>query len=347
MVIGGNRHATLRGSGEENLTVYQLPTLPGDELTELIDGLGAPQPSISPRFFYDRRGSELFDRITRTPEYYPTRTEARIFAEHLPEMLDSCECSLLLEPGSGNCEKAERFFANGSVSHYVPIEFSADFLLAACRMLLRRYPELDIHAVCADFTCCDTLPAAIPAEGRMLFFPGSTIGNFDPEEAVALLRRFRRLVGGHGYALIGVDLKKEAAILDAAYNDSAGLTADFNLNALSHLNMRLGCGFRLQDFSHRAFYNEAMGRVEMHLDCRHDSRIRIGGHEIVLRAGQSIHTENSWKYTPEEFRRLAGQAGFEPVGLWTDARGWFSVHLLQAVAEPGCATANGESYRAA
>lgn len=315
---------------EERLTIHYLQASPVDELAELADGLSASQPSISPRFFYDQRGSELFDRITRTPEYYPTRAEAEIFSRHLPEMLAASSCSLLLEPGSGNCEKAERFLMAGDISHYVPIEFSADFLLDACQALQQRYPELSIHAICADFTGCDALPAAIPEEGRMLFFPGSTIGNFDPNDAAALLCRFGSMVGEGGYALIGVDLQKDAAILDAAYNDSAGLTAEFNLNALHHLNARLDCDFTPGDFAHRAFYDEGLGRVEMHLDCLRDTVVRLGDRELTLHAGQSIHTENSWKYTVGGFRQLAERAGFVPVDVWTDSRQWFSVHLLRA-----------------
>lgn len=321
---------TSRTHDEARLTVHHLPASPVDELSELVSGLSADQPTISPRFFYDQRGSALFDRITRTPEYYPTRTEAQIFARHLPEMLDASHCTLLVEPGSGNCEKAERILAAGDISHYVPIEFSANFLIEACQALGRRYPALNIHAICADFTRCDRLPAAIPEDGRMLFFPGSTIGNFDPDEAMGLLGRFRSMVGEGGYALIGVDMQKEAAILDAAYNDSAGITAAFNLNALYHLNARLGCDFEPTHFAHRAFYDEARGRVEMHLVCRQDTRVHLGGREIRLEASQSIHTESSWKYTPQGFRRLASRAGFVPVGLWTDPKGWFSVHLLRA-----------------
>ena len=327
---------------DERLTIHHLPSSPIDELAELTRGLSAAQPSISPRFFYDQRGSELFDRITRTPEYYPTRTETQIFARYLPEMLEAAShCSLLLEPGSGNCEKAERFLEAGEITHYVPIEFSADFLIEACQELLRRHPALNIHAVCTDFTCCDTLPDAIPERKRMLFFPGSTIGNFGPDEAAALLGRFRAMVGAGGYALIGVDLQKDTSILDAAYNDSAGLTALFNLNALHHLNARLDCHFTPGDFVHRAFYDEVLGRVEMHLDCCRNTIVHLGDREIALQAGQSIHTESSWKYTLDSFRQLAARAGFEPVDVWTDSRGWFSVHLLQA--KPGRASATSDT----
>jgi L-histidine Nalpha-methyltransferase len=317
-------------SREDRLSIHLLPASPIDEVAELTRGLAATQPSISPRFFYDQRGSELFERITRTPEYYPTRTEAQIFADHLPEMLAMSDCTLLLEPGSGNCSKAERFFRDGDISHYVPIEFSADFLLEACQGLERRYPSLSIHAICADFTRCDRLPDGIPEQGRMLFFPGSTIGNFDPDEATALLGRFRAMVGEGGYALIGVDLQKETEVLNAAYNDEAGLTAAFNLNALHHLNTRLECGFNPRDFAHRAFYNEVLGRVEMHLDCLRDTAVHLDGQELTLRVGQSIHTENSWKYTLDGFRQLAARAGFAPVAFWSDPQQWFSVHLLRA-----------------
>jgi len=314
----------------KSLTVHHLPIAQTDEVAELIDSLSAAQPYISPRFFYDHRGSKLFDRITRTQEYYPTRSEAKIFKQYLPEMLELTDCSLLLEPGSGNCAKAEPFFKAGDIEHYVPIEISADFLLVACRSLLRRFPHLNIHAVCADFTRCHVLPENIPDGQRMLFFPGSTIGNFDPDEATALLGSFRNLIGLGGYALIGVDLKKDAAVLDAAYNDAEGITASFNMNVLHHLNARLGCNFAPDDFAHLAFYNENMGRVEMHLTCRRDTRVLLGGREISFLDGQSIHTENSWKYSKEEFKALAVKAGFDAVGFWTDPDALFSVHLLQA-----------------
>ncbi len=320
--------ARIRAS--EGLTVHHLPVAEHDDLAELIRGLSAAQPWISPRFFYDRRGSELFDAITMTSEYYPTRTEAMIFQAHLPEMLEASRCALLLEPGSGNCGKAERFFRQGDVDHYVPIEISADFLIDACQGLQQRHPQLQIDAVCTDFTRCETLPAAIPQAGRMLFFPGSTIGNFEPLDAVALLKRFRTMVGAGGYALIGVDLKKEAAILNAAYNDAEGLTAAFNRNALHHLNARFDCGFEPEAFAHHAFYNEAAGRVEMHLRCRQPTEARVNGCRFEFRPSETIHSENSWKYTPAEFRGLAEKAGFAPVELWTDEREWFSLHLLRA-----------------
>ena len=314
----------------DNLYFHTLPQPPHDELQEILDSLSADQPWLSPRFFYDAQGSQLFDRITQTPEYYPTRTEQAIFREHRPAMMDAATgAEILIEPGSGNCEKAAPFIRDHGVQHYVPIEFSGDFLLASCKRLLQRFPQLQVHALCTDFTRCDRLPESIPHQQRLLFFPGSTIGNFEPEQARALLARFARLVGSEGYLLIGVDLKKSPARLNAAYNDQAGITAAFNRNVLDHLNRRLDCDFQVADFTHKAFYNEALGRVEMHLVARRDSQVRVDGHQLHFEQGQSIHTESSWKYTIGEFQALAASAGMQSIAVWTDDEDLFSVHLLQ------------------
>lgn len=314
-----------------NLRFHEIPAPPHDEVQELLHGLSAVQPWLSPRFFYDERGSKLFDRITQTPEYYPTRTEKQILATHLPDMMAAAgNAAVLVEPGSGNCEKAAPFIRDHRVRHYVPIEISGDFLVASCRRLMERFPDLSVDAVCADFTRCARLPEAIPAKRRLLFFPGSTIGNFDPQQARNLLRRFASLVGPGGHLLIGVDLKKETALLNAAYNDAERLTEAFNLNVLRHLNKRFHCDFRLADFVHRAFYNENLGRVEMHLEAVRDTAAQIKGQRLVLSRGQTIHTENSWKYTLAEFKSLATAAGLSSRYAWTDNHGFFSVHLLQA-----------------
>ena len=314
-----------------NLRFHEMPAPPQDEVQELLQGLREDQPRLSPRFFYDERGSKLFDRITQTPEYYPTRTEKQILATHLADMMAAAgNAAVLVEPGSGNCEKAAPFIRDHEVRHYVPIEISGDFLVASCQRLMERFPDLSVDAVCADFTRCGRLPEAIPAKRRLLFFPGSTIGNFDPRQAQILLRRFAGLVGPGGHLLIGVDLKKETALLNAAYNDAERLTEAFNLNVLRHLNRRFHCDFQLADFAHRAFYNESLGRVEMHLEATRDTAVHIDGQRLVFSRNQTIHTENSWKYTLDEFKALADSAGLANRSVWTDDRAQFSVHLLQA-----------------
>lgn len=317
----------------DNLRVHHLHDAVDDDLALIREGMSDPQPWLHPKFFYDAKGSALFDAITETPEYYPTRTEASIFSRHVGEMLAHVENrAVLVEPGSGNCDKALTLLRDDKLSHYAPIEISRDFLVDCCRRLALAHPDLLVDAICGDFTRCHALPDPIPDEGRLIFFPGSTIGNFDPRHAQALLENFHQLAGrAGGHLLIGTDLPKDRATLENAYNDAQGFTAQFNLNMLVHLNQRLDCHFVPEDFSHHAFYNEDLGRIEMHLVCKRDTRIRVGKELFVLAAGQSIHTESSYKYAPDTFLELARAAGFEPVAHWTDPKDWFAVHLLRAV----------------
>ena len=314
-----------------NLRIHQLHDALDDDLAEVLDGMAASPPRLQPKFFYDAEGSALFDAITETPEYYPTRTEAWIFSRYLGDMLGLVDDrSTLVEPGSGNCGKAMQLLQDPQLSHYAPIEISRDFLVDCCTRLAMDHPELAIDAICGDFTSCRTLPDTVPTEGRLVFFPGSTIGNFDPSHARTLLENFRSLAGSGGHILIGTDLPKDTAILEAAYNDAQGLTARFNLNMLHHLNQRLDCDFSADDFGHDAFYNEALGRIEMHLVCQRDTQVRVGARRFSLPKGQRIHTESSYKYDPGSFVRLAREAGLAPVGHWTDPQQWFAVHLLRA-----------------
>lgn len=314
-----------------NLRVHYLHDCVADDQALVAEGMAASKPWLHPKFFYDTAGSELFDAITETEEYYPTRTEAEIFDRHLDDMLAHvANRQVLVEPGSGNCSKAEQFLRDPKLSHYAPIEISADFLVGCCNRLARAHPDLTVDAICGDFTRCQTLPAAVPESGRLLFFPGSTIGNFDPETAQDLLANFRSLAGSEGYLLIGTDLPKDRGVLEAAYNDSQGFTRRFNLNILDHLNDRLDCHFHAADFDHDAFYNEDLGRIEMHLVCVRDTRVRVGKKHFNLSKGESIHTENSYKYAPDSFVAMASTVGFEPVTYWTDSRQWFAVHLLRA-----------------
>lgn len=318
-----------------NLLIHQLARPADDDWATVIGGLSRQQKQLPPKYFYDQAGSELFDRITDTPEYYPTRTERAIFEANLPAMLPALSaCDVLIEPGSGNCEKAMAILDAGGMAHYVPIEISADFLLSACAGLAKRRPHITVQAVCADFTEWLALPESVPQGRRMVFFPGSTIGNFEPAETARLLRLFHDLAGPGGYLLIGTDLHKDTATLEAAYSDAAGITAAFNLNLLAHLNRRIGLNYDPQAFSHRALYNREQQRIEMHLVSGCDTRISLGEQTFNLRTGETIHTENSYKYSCAGFRELAEQQGFAYCDHWTDTRGWFAVHLFRVPLMP-------------
>lgn len=311
-----------------NLRFYDYRPHGGDLAAEVLAGLQRPQPTLHPRFLYDDTGSALFEEITRLPEYYPTRTETALLERHCPEITDLAEASVLTEPGAGNCEKARLLLGHWQPRGYMALEISRGQLLSACRALAMDYPELNVSAVCADYTRDLELPGE-PVPPRLLFFPGSTIGNFEPGERKGFLARMARMAGPGGALLIGADLHKDSATLNAAYNDSAGLTARFNLNMLEHLNRLLDAGFRVDAFHHKAFYNEPEQRIEMHLHCQQTQRVRIDGRTLEIPAGQSLHTENSYKFTVQGFQALLREAGFDPLHCWTDEDELFSVHLAR------------------
>lgn len=297
---------------------------------EVLRGLNQTVRRIPPKFFYDERGSQLFDDICGTPEYYPTRTEISILQQNINDICDCLgfEC-LLVEPGSGSSEKVRLLLDDVKPHAYVPMDISKEYLLAAADQLAREYTWLDIHATCIDFTKTMTLPLEADEYRTVAFFPGSSIGNFEPADAVKFLKNIATLVQPHGGLLIGVDLKKDPRILNSAYNDSQGVTAEFNLNLLHRINRELDADFDIDKFDHRAYYNEAAGRIEMHLASNSAQNVRINGDSFHFRAGESIHTENSYKYSVEEFKQLANQAGFELVNVWTDPEELFSVHYYQ------------------
>lgn len=299
---------------------------------EVLQGLAARPKHIAPKFFYDERGSRLFDAICELPEYYPTRTEMAILescAEEVGE-LAGAESSLI-ELGSGASKKIRLLLETLRPRQYLGIDISREFLLESVQHLAHDYPWLEVHAACADFAQDQDLPDC-PGSGRKLaFFPGSTIGNFEPHAALTFLQRVRRLVQTDGALLIGVDLKKDPRVLHAAYNDSAGVTAAFNLNLLERLRTELGADLDLRNFRHRAFYNSARGRIEMHLVSRCSQEIRIFGRRFYFNLDESIHTENSYKYTVEEFHALARAAGMQPQRVWRDPAQLFSVHYLTPI----------------
>jgi len=303
-----------------------------DFLQEVIAGLSRPQKELPPKFFYDERGCELFEAICALPEYYLTRTETALMREKAAEMARRLgpEC-LLIEYGSGSGRKTRILLEALRPVAYVAVDIAAGQLAASSRELAREFPGTAITAVCADYTRPFALPQPEPlARRRVIYFPGSTIGNFTVPEAAAFLERARASAGAGGGMLIGVDLKKDAARLDAAYNDAQGVTAEFNLNLLARINRELGAGFELSAFRHRAFYNAAMGRIEMHLESVKEQQVTIAGRAFRFRRGETIHTENSYKYSVAEFQELARGAGFEPAECWTDAERLFAVHYLAA-----------------
>ena len=297
---------------------------------ELAAGLAAASATIAPKYFYDRLGSRLFDAITELAEYMPTRTEAAILAGHADEIaLELGSGRTLVDLGAGNCEKAGRLFATLKPRRYVAVDISVDHLRHALRCLQREHPELDIVGLGLDFSRSLGLPAEVGDSPRTLFYPGSSIGNFTPVEAVEFLRR-ARIGSPGGNLLIGVDLVKDRVTQEAAYDDALGVTAAFNLNVLLHLNRLLGSDFDVRAWRHVALFNQADSRIEMHLEARQEQLVRWPGGERRFAAGERIHTENSYKYRVEAFDALLRAAGFLQTRCWTDERGWFAVFCASA-----------------
>ena len=298
---------------------------------EALDGLRRTQKTIAPKFFYDRRGSELFERICELDEYYLTRAEVSILEENARQISELVgEQFLIIEYGSGSSRKIRILLDALGGGTYIPVDVSRNHLIESATALAEAYRDLEVVAVCADYTRPFPLPETekFPFGGRMVFFPGSTIGNLTPEQTQDLLQTTARRVGRGGSMLLGVDLKKDKGALDAAYNDSRGVTADFNLNLLERMNRELGADFDLAKFRHAAFYNEGLGRVEMHIESLRPQTVRLDGTSISFTKGETVHTENSYKYGITEFRQLAERAGFEPTHVWTDTDRLFSLHYL-------------------
>jgi L-histidine Nalpha-methyltransferase len=302
-------------------------------LTEVLAGLSSRPKFLYPKFFYDARGSELFDRICQLPEYYLTRTEVAILREHAPPFVRALGPGVrLIEPGSGSSLKT-RILLNALAppACYVPVDISRTHLMAAARTLAAQYSHLEILPVAADFTQPFELPQSVaPTHRTLVFFPGSTIGNFDRAESIDLLRMMRELAGEKGLVLVGADLRKDPASLEAAYNDSAGVTAAFNLNILTRLNREYGADFQLDAYEHHAPWVEEHSRIEMHLVSTRAQRVHIRGVEIDFAAGESIWTESCHKYDCEQFAAMADAAGLHVREVWMDEARRFSVQLLAA-----------------
>ncbi len=294
----------------------------------VLTGLAQFQKTIPARFLYDQRGSEIFEAITDLPEYYPTRTEVSLLKVHCAEIAaEAGVIDTLVEFGSGSSTKTPLLLGPVSPRVYVPIDISPTILIEATRMIQARFPELAMRPLVADFTH----PLPLRDIGRAMgFFPGSTIGNLTPSAAVDLLRAFRATLGPDSTLVIGIDLRKSAAVLEAAYDDSAGVTAAFNLNLIDRLNRELGGDLDPAAFRHHARWDDFNGRIEMHLEALRPLVFHVAGHEFALAEGETIHTENSHKFFLEELRFMARAGGWEPWRKWIDGRGWFSLHLWRA-----------------
>jgi L-histidine Nalpha-methyltransferase len=296
---------------------------------DVIAGLTAKPKTLPPKYFYDHAGSALFERITRLPEYYPTRCEVALLHNHAPAVASMFPTGCaLIEFGSGSSRKARILLnAAATVEAYVPVEISGDFLQQDLAQLRRELPRLTVKPLIEDFTKPFDVPRAIAALPRVGFFPGSTIGNFEPHEACRFLRHIGDVLGLNSLFVVGVDLVKDAETLYRAYNDAEGITAKFDLNLLVRINRELGADFDLSAFEHHALFNPEKSRVEMHLASTRRQKVHVNGATINFRAGETIHTENSYKYSVESFQALARGAGWSPLGAFSD--GMFSVHLLR------------------
>lgn len=305
--------------------------VPDDELDELVEGLRKPEKTISPKYFYDERGSQLFDEITRLPEYYPTETELGIMQDNIGEIASLVgKQASLIEFGSGSSLKTRVLLDHlDELAAYVPVDISEDHLLESAKQIREEFPGLDVLPVVADFTQPFQLPdpKVMPVR-NIVYFPGSTIGNFTHDEAEDLLRVMHGEAGAGGALLIGVDLQKDPAIIERAYNDSAGVTAEFNRNMLRHLNREFGADFDVDAFTHSAEYNKEKGRIEIRLVSERDQQFRLGDEAFSIGEDEAILTEYSHKYTLEGFAAMAGTAGFRVARVWMDAERLFSVQYL-------------------
>ncbi|MDQ8731794.1 L-histidine N(alpha)-methyltransferase [Bradyrhizobium sp. LHD-71] len=320
-----------------NLHINRLQRTPQREqqnsafALDALEGLTRAQKSLSPKYFYDATGSNLFEQITLLPEYYPTRTELGILRDQGADIAALIpKGAALVEFGAGATTKVRLLLEKCSFAAYVPVDISGEFLKSQASGLRKDFPELAVHPVAADFTQGFELPAEVRELPKVGFFPGSTLGNFEPEEASRFLCRAAEILGKGALLILGVDLEKDENLLQAAYNDAAGVTAQFNLNLLVRMNRELGANFDVSSFAHRAIYNREKHRIEMHLFSSKAQKVRLCGRTIAFAAGESIHTENSYKYSVARLGALARASGWRLDTSWTDTNRMFSVHALRA-----------------
>ncbi len=304
---------------------------------DALAGLTSTPKRLPPKYFYDAEGSQLFEQITELTEYYPTRCEMQILRDHAPDIAQLIpQGAALIEFGSGSSKKARIVLgaAASKLAAYVPVDICREMIEQEAAELRPDFPQVKVLPVCADITQMFPLPAeAKSAPVRVGFFPGSTIGNFEPHEAAAFLRHAGKILGPNARLVVGADLIKHADVLNAAYNDAQGVTAKFNLNLLARINRELGGSFKLASFEHHAFYNRERNRIEMHLASLKRQKAKVAGETIDFRAGETIHTENSYKYSVESLGALARGAGWRPLEAWTDARNYFCIQIFELVEE--------------
>jgi len=303
-------------------------------LDDVLAGLGKPQKSVPPQYFYDERGGQLFETICGLPEYYPARTEMAIMRSHIADMAQFIGPDVeLIEFGAGAGVRTRLLIERLQPPLYVPVDAAGERMRAAAGRLVELFPWLNITGIFADFTRPLVLPefVGVPVRKKAAFFSGSAIGNFTPAEAFGFLKQVRRLVGTGGTLLIGVDPKKDKKTLDAAYNDAQGIVAKFNLNLLERINHELGADFQVKRFRHKAFYDPIQGWVEMHLESLYAQFAHVAGRRFDFAEGETIHSGNSCKFSIAEFQELGGKAGFSPQKVWTDPEQVFSVHGMIAI----------------
>jgi dimethylhistidine N-methyltransferase len=317
----------------ERFEFHDFSPVAGSFRADVLRGLSLPRKAIPPKYFYDDRGSALFEAICELPEYYPTRTETAMMQRYASEMAALLGArSLLIEYGSGSSKKTRLLLDAAAPAVYMPIEISRGLLIDTGRELAQTYPLLNVVAVCADYSNPLHLPdcRAHDHGKRVVYFPGSTIGNFDVDETRAFLANVKNVLGQDGIFLVGVDLKKNPMLLHAAYNDAQGVTAQFNLNLLQRMNNELNADFDLAAFRHHAFYDAERGRIEMHLVSLARQTVSLGVHRFAFDSGETIHTEISRKYGLDEFQQIAREAGLQALKVWVDDQELFSVHCLSA-----------------
>jgi dimethylhistidine N-methyltransferase len=311
--------------------LYDLHPSQGDLRSQVLQGLQHTEKFLPAKLLYDKRGAELFDAICELEEYYLTRTEMQILQTYAAEIADFIRGGALVEFGSGSSQKIKILLdALSPLPTYVALDISKQHLVESCEKLVDEYPSLETIAICADYNQPFQFPnhPSLHNKHKITFFPGSTVGNLEPTEVIQFLKQTAQLIGAEGGLLIGVDLKKDKAILEPAYDDAQGVSAAFALNVLSHLNRVLQADFQLEQFHYQALYNKAAGRIEMYLVSLIDQQVQIGDSKITFAAGERLRTEHSYKYTVDEFHQLAITAGFYPKQVWLDPKQLFSIHYL-------------------